>query len=73
MRRPAFGVILSPAPEKYDVRDQTELRRSVELAYQRVMLSPIRQIVTGSKDGNTALASLITALANLGWVEDQTT
>lgn len=66
-------VALRAAPERYDVRDQAEVRRAVELAYRRAWLAPRPQIVTGSKDGNTALASLITALANLGWIEDQTT
>ena len=36
--------------------------------------SPVgRQTVTGSRGGNAALASLLTALANLGWITDNTT
>lgn len=68
-----MGIVLAPAPPKYDERDQRELRRAVELAYRRAMPAPTKQIVTGSKGGNTALASLITALANLGFITDQTT
>lgn len=32
-----------------------------------------RQTVTGSRGGNAALASLLTALDTLGWIDDQTT
>lgn len=32
-----------------------------------------RQSVTGSRGGNAAVASLATALANLGWITDNTT
>lgn len=36
--------------------------------------SPVgRQTVTGSRGGNAALESLLTALANLGWITDNTT
>jgi hypothetical protein len=33
----------------------------------------VRPTVTGSRGGNAALASLLTALANLGWIIDSTT
>lgn len=33
----------------------------------------VRPAVTGSRGGNVALASLLTALANLGWITDSTT
>ena len=32
-----------------------------------------RQTVTGSRGGNAALASLLTGMANLGWITDNTT
>ena len=37
------------------------------------ILKPAAQVVTGSRGGNTALASLLTALAAAGFIIDNTT
>jgi hypothetical protein len=67
-----LSVVLPPPPERYDPRDQREARRLVELAFQRAFPSPTRVLVSGSRGGNAALASLITALESLGLIEDGT-
>lgn len=66
-------VSLPVPPDKYDEQDQAELRRVIALAFTQTTPRQPRQTVTGAKGGNAALASLITALANLGFVTDSTT
>jgi hypothetical protein len=52
----------------------TDMRARLDILEARLGSSPIvKQTVTGSKGGNVALASLITALVNLGLITDTTT
>lgn len=63
-----------PAPSEYYNR-MHEAERSRILEDHLATLQPAqeRQTVTGAKGGNAALTSLITALANLGFITDSTT
>jgi len=51
----------------------TDLNGDPQIPVMVGILSGSRPTVTGAKGGNVALASLITALANLGLVTDNTT
>jgi hypothetical protein len=60
-----------PAP-RYDVRVAEETVRILEQRLSTLQPSQARQEVTGARGGNAALESLITALANLGFITDST-
>lgn len=66
--------ITLPPPKAFYNQRAEELRSKI-LEDHLATLQPLqqRQTVTGAKGGNAALASLITALANLGFITDSTT
>lgn len=66
-------VILPDVPRDYDPADQAEVRRQLHELAKKVQPVQQKQTVTGAKGGNAALTSLITALANLGYITDATT
>ena len=71
-RAPLSVVLPAPLP-KYDPAHQAETLRSIEQHFAKMQPLQTRQTVTGAKGGNAALASLLTALANLGFIIDSTT
>lgn len=75
MTRPrvVVGLALPAVPKDYDPQDQAEVRRQLHDLVKKVQPVQPKQTVTGAKGGNAALASLITAFANLGFIIDSTT
>ena len=71
--RSQMGVVLPVAPDQYDRRDQSELRRLLEQAFQQASPAQDKPIVTGAKGGSAVLTSIMAALVELGLVVDQTT
>lgn len=71
--RAVVGLALPAVPKVYDPQDQAEVRRQLHELVKKVQPVQQRQNVTGAKGGNAALTSLLTALANLGFITDSTT
>lgn len=71
------GTTRLPAPaEEYDRQNEAATRRAVEHALgQRLVLPPLRPVITGSRSGATVtvLEDLLAALAAQGLIDDQTT
>ena len=67
------GVVLPKAPLKYDPQHQTEALRIIEQGFAKMQPAQQRQVVTGSKASGAALTSLLTAMANLGFITNSTT
>jgi hypothetical protein len=64
---------LPTVPDNYDREHHEATQRLLEQHLSTLQPAQQRQKVTGAKGGNAALASLLTALANLGFIVDGTT
>lgn len=63
-----------PIPtESYDPKVQDQIHRAIENHVQTLQPAQQRQVVTGSKASGAALASLLTAMVNLGYITDSST
>lgn len=67
------AVTLPTAPSLYDRANEQQARQAIEQSFQKCVASQPAVIITGAKGGNTALASVIALLVQLGYAVDQTT
>lgn len=75
MTRPrliARTLSLPTPPKDYDPKHQEIVQKLLEQHVATAQPSQQRQVVSGSKASGAALISLLTALANLGFITDST-
>lgn len=68
-----LNVTLPLAPERYDHDDEQRTRRLIEQSFQKIIPSQPTISITGAKGGNTAVASIVALLVQLGLGVDNTT